>query len=674
MARHRAALEQSSSSWLANCSQLPVSTYDATNTEGAARTGWIGFTTQQTERLVAAAAQIEAPLHALLLGSFVHCWTRRTGLAHVWVEVESHGRLTLDDSIDISRTVGWHTSTYPVRLPIDAQHADVMIRATTAALQAVQHLGVAYGLQESAHGAEPAQPVTALCFNYLGDINFSAAPGCALTASRYSVGRARGAANHRGHELKLSGRILGGCLVVDLSAPDTLPKAELELLMSELKQKLHKLAGESTLANVHDVVIEAGTRTGILSYMPQGLQLRAPRAAARDYRTVLLTGATGYVGAHVLMELLRQSRAHVLCLVRPKAAAGALQRLHETLEFYFQRTELQRFAERFTVLDGDAALARFGLDAVTYQQLCDSVDAVYHFAADTRLFGPEEEFQRNNVQPVRHCIEFVGTGCSKDLHHMSTLAVCGVNPQSTVIEFSEDSTDVGQEFQNHYEATKYSAEQLLQRFAAAGGRTFIYRSGNVSGDSRTARFQRAAGANRFVQLLAACVKLGKAPRTSESIVLSPIDQVAAGIVAISLDSATPGGIFHVDSPHEIAIERFFEALRRAGIAVGTCEHDSFASLFNAVRDTRATEIAVGRFWASRKPRNVRYNHARTLQLLQLLNRPFTELEEEWLGRFVEGLDGAGVFDFNPATVRAAATRNLAHPTSYARPAMTSNQA
>ena len=202
--------------------------------------------------------------------------------------------------------------------------------------------------------------------------------------------------------------------------------------------------------------------------------------------------------------------------------------------------------------------------------------------------------------------------------------------RAEVVEFSERSADIGQEFQNHYEATKYMAEQLVQGFRAAGGHGYIYRSGNVSGHSLTARFQKNARDNRFIQFLAACVKAGQLPRhLGEPIVLSPIDEVAAGVVAISLDSHLSGGVFHVDSDHEVPIEQVFEALKRAGIEFQASEHASFATLFSDLcevgdAERRDPELALGFFWATRKPRNVRFSNAQTLALMSRLGCSFSQ--------------------------------------------------
>ncbi|MGC4060821.1 MAG: AMP-binding protein [Aquabacterium sp.] len=616
------------------------------NTEGRARTLWLGFSHDDTARLLDdVVARVGVPIHHLLLGIFVHAYTQRMNLQDVAVEVESHGRVVLDGGLDISRVIGWHTSTYPVHVPRVSQDLAENLFEVSRLLSQVPDLGVASSEHDlKDHSVRPV-PAAGICYNYLGDIDFNHDERVDWQVSPHAIGRARGDLNHRIHDLKLSARCIQGRLVLDLSFPGKGDFIAMTAVMQDMKSALLNLCeGADTGASI---ILESGTRTGLITYVPPQLVSSTVGEGRRAYKAILLTGATGYVGAHVLHELLRQSDVHVYCLVRCKQNMNAEQRLHETLAWYFPQEVNLDVSSRVTVLEGDVAQLRFGLSEVDYEDVAIRVDAIYHFAADTRLFGPIEDFQRANVQPVQTCIDLAMYRRRKDLHYMSTLAVCGVNPQAETQEFSEDNLSIGQEFQNFYESTKFAAECLVKSFEAGGGGGYIYRSGNVSGHSNTAHFQRNARDNRFVQFLAACAKVGELPRQrGEAIVLSPIDQVAAGIVALSLDPGIKGGVFHVDSTHEIAMDEVFAALKDSGLHFDDGEHPNFASLFRELPPTQDPDLILGQFWAARKPRNVRYKHERTLRLLNKLGHGFAPLDRGWLMRFANVLVQQGVFAQN----------------------------
>lgn len=656
---HADRLQQHGGAWLERALDLDAAApaLDPDNTEGAALTLWLGYSQAQTQTLLAQLpARTGLPLHIALLAVFAHCHARRHGQAELAIEVESHGRTTFDDSLDISRTVGWHTSTYPVVIAAGAELGDTLSHALAACN--VPDLGLAFGVHEKRHAqleapAQRSRPAASICYNYLGQIHFGHDERFALTPVGHAIGRGRGDANQRGHALKLSGRVLDERLILDLSFPGkaaagALSSNELGRIMEDMDRELRLLVDLPVRATGADLLLEPGTRTGLLSYAPKAL-IDAVESAHRDYRGILFTGATGFVGAHVLRELVLRSDLRVHCLVRGKDGIAPMQRLRDTLEYYFGAEVEQLLDGRVQALEGDVSAEGFGLSPPEYARMLEETDAIYHFAADTRLFGREEDFERQNVFSVRQCIDFARSGKRKDLHYMSTLAVCGLNPCGETIEFSETCGDVGQEFQNHYEATKYRAECLVQEFRAAGGAGFIYRSGNVSGHSRTARFQRNARDNRFVQFLTACIKSGQLPRSyDEPLILSPIDEVAAGIAAISLDGATQGGVFHVDSMQELRVKQVFDALRAIGIEFEQSEHATFSTLFSAQCDRRLgaqrdPELSLGLFWAMRRQRNIRFNNVTTHELMSRLRCSFSQLDDQWVARFVSGLADDGIF-------------------------------
>ena len=652
---HKAQLQ---SAWLRRTEReaatLP-SYFAAHNTEGAASTLWLGFSAEDSQRLLRDLVNSAGiPFHLLLLAAFGLCLGRLRGGERQAIDVESHGRVTFDDSTDVSRVVGWHTSTFPLLLELPNLEMPAVVQEVSRAFAAVEDLGVGYGLSRPhAHEGRYA-PSAPVCFNFLGDVNFAHDERFELTPAKFAFGHARHAQNNRCHELKLTGKVIDGQLLLDLSFPQSVEAADMHELMRGIAAQLTDLAGMPPSAP--QIVLEQGTRTGMLNYAPRQLLAQTRQQKHREYRHVLLTGATGYIGIYALKELIFQSNAHIHCIVRHKQGTSAKARLEQLFGWYFPGIRLEGFSNRLSIHQGDVCEARLGLDDQTYQQLGEQVEAIYHFAADTRLFGTEEAFTKSNVQSVKSCIELAEFQRAKDLHYMSTLAVSGVNRQEQVAFFCEESLDIGQEFQNNYELTKYTAECLVNRFRLHGNNGFIYRSGNVSADSRAARFQINARDNRLVQFLASCIKVGQLPEClGEPLVLSPVDEVASGIVAVSLDASSSPGTYHVDSIHEVSMERVFAALERCGFHFSRGGHGNFAELFRAVEGANDPDILLGKFWASRKSRNIKYSNERTLRTLERLGRSFTAPSDEWLDEFVGVLRQEKVFALRPSSCEDADT-------------------
>lgn len=590
------------------------------NREADAETAWIALSMTQTERLASALGSAGLSQPGAVLAAFVQAH----GSEQMTVDVESHGRASLDDNVDVSRVVGWFTATYPVTIAVVPDDLVATTRATTTALDTVPDLGIGHGLG-GGHGT-PAR----ILYNFLGRFHFGPDDDLQLSVSRLPIGPARGGANDRGHDLKLTARVIDEQLVVDLSYhPGRDAPATVERVLQDTRRALLALARIGPVDG--HVVVEPTTSSGLLAYAPPSLWLAASDSAPRRrYREVVMTGATGYLGIH-LLQLLIRAGTHVHCVVRADSDGTATQRLAEVYDWYFPGEHLRRV----TVRAGDAAEPGLGLAPDIYHMLSARTDAVYHLAADTRLFATEAAVHRNNVESVRAAVRLASIGRPKDLHYTSTLAVAGVNDRARPVRFAEDNLDIGQEFQNAYERSKFVGEQLVHEFVAQGGSGFIYRAGNVSGDSRTGRFQRNAGANRLVQTLRAVIRTGQLPHElTGTVALSPVDTVTEAIMAISTRAAVAGGTFHVDSGYTVSYREVFDEIRAAGYPLETTSAKDLTDVLTRYADQADPEVALGLLWLGRRERNVHIERARTLHLLAHLGICFQPLDRSWLRRYI----------------------------------------
>ena len=260
-------------------------------------------------------------------------------------------------------------------------------------------------------------------------------------------------------------------------------------------------------------------------------------------RGILLTGSTGFVGIHLLHQLLLDTHATIYCLIRGE---GPCTRLREyirecRLETYqpmadilagVQRHDgstlpdgIERASERVLVVHGDLA-ERLGLSEVAYAYLDHHVDAVVHNAAYVNWVAPYVGAMReSNFIGTAHVLDFClhtgGTARpSKYCHYISTVSVGGDGDDAP----SPQSTRSG------YVLSKYLAEQLVKRAAAGCSlHAQIYRVGAVSGHSRTGAANPTDYVNRFMK---ACLELGAYPTSNGRLELIPVDYVAAAIVTL----------------------------------------------------------------------------------------------------------------------------------------------
>jgi hypothetical protein len=147
-----------------------------------------------------------------------------------------------------------------------------------------------------------------------------------------------------------------------------------------------------------------------------------PPAAPHRPDKILLTGATGFFGSHLLLELLRQTEAEVVCLVRATGSRCGKERLWQTLAArgLSLRTEERR---RVGVIAGDLGSPRLGLSPQAWEQQARRIDAVYHAAANVNLVHSYVSLCRDNVAGTAEVLRLCGQGRPKWLHYVSTLSV-----------------------------------------------------------------------------------------------------------------------------------------------------------------------------------------------------------------------------------------------------------
>ncbi|MEA2423971.1 MAG: hypothetical protein QOH13_381 [Thermoleophilaceae bacterium] len=181
---------------------------------------------------------------------------------------------------------------------------------------------------------------------------------------------------------------------------------------------------------------------------------------ARSDSALLLTGATGFVGMEVLARYLEHTDREVFVLVRASDDEEARERLRATLAMLGHSPD--RFSGRVTALPGDVECDGLGLDPGRRGELAEQVSEVIHSAASVSFSLSLEDSRRINVEGTRQMLEFAHEarehGGLDRFAYVSTAYVAGTHAG----QFREDQLDVGQEFRNSYEQSKYEAEQLVR--------------------------------------------------------------------------------------------------------------------------------------------------------------------------------------------------------------------
>ncbi|MFJ2635134.1 amino acid adenylation domain-containing protein [Streptomyces sp. NPDC087422] len=283
-------------------------------------------------------------------------------------------------------------------------------------------------------------------------------------------------------------------------------------------------------------------------------------------RQALLTGATGFLGAHLIAALLADTDLTVHCLVRAADDAQALLRVRSALRGNGLEVA-DRDASRIVAVAGDLAADRLGLTPERYRWLAEETDLVYHNGAQVNFLYPYSALSPVNVGGTREVVRFAAVGRTKSVHYVSTQAVFSAAGLSGVRGVHEGSIPVHPEhlFMG-YPETKWVAEELIRKAGALGLPFAIYRPHDVTGHSRTGAWKTDGF---LCSLIKSFTDVGAAPDIRLPMDFTPVDTVARAIVRLSLDRPANGSAYHLNSPRYALLDDLVEHLNQAGHGVDT---------------------------------------------------------------------------------------------------------
>lgn len=282
----------------------------------------------------------------------------------------------------------------------------------------------------------------------------------------------------------------------------------------------------------------------------------------QQYKNILLTGATGYLGINILKELIFTSDSKIYLLLRGENAKEAELKIKEKADFYFGKELYPKYRHRINILVGDISKEYLGLDISIYEQVSLEIDCIINSAANVKHYGRYEDFYSVNVQGVKNLIEFAKKGLVKDFNQISTMSVAhGTIPNKELAMFSEDHIYIGQESQNIYVKTKLEAEKLVEEASKNSLNTKIFRVGNVTFNYETGLFQKNITENAFYKNIQAFIKLKSIPKLKgNTLDFCFVDQLAKAVILLFNKCNLKGEVFHIENPKKISTSDLAKAL------------------------------------------------------------------------------------------------------------------
>lgn len=279
-------------------------------------------------------------------------------------------------------------------------------------------------------------------------------------------------------------------------------------------------------------------------------------------KKIFFTGATGFVGAFILAELLEQTDATLYCLVRTKTIEGtqeeALQRIKENLQKYFLWKET--YPDRIIHVTGDLGLPKFGLDQKEYDMLSRDIDTIYHCGAITNYVSPYSQLTPVNVQGTKEILRFSCTKKLKPVNYTSTLYIYTAQDDDLITE--ETVSEATDAMITGYQQTKWVSDRIMLEAQRAKLPVSIYRLGRISGHSKT-------GACQTNDLMWAIIRAGvEADYAFEeediTVDMVPVDYISKSIVYLSTKKEGIGKNYHLFNDYRITTKMVFNWMRNFG--------------------------------------------------------------------------------------------------------------
>ena len=392
--------------------------------------------------------------------------------------------------------------------------------------------------------------------------------------------------------------------------------------------------------------LETLTYAGIRDLLAENTLADGEVPQSHGLGNILLTGASGFLGIHVLAQLLQRQDLwyNIYCLVRPTKRLTAEKRLKATMFYYEVTGGDDLYGSRLFALDGD--IAEPDLFAAPFD---GRIDTVINCAADVSHFAFDDKLERTNTGGVRNLIAL----CEKHgaaLVQVSTISVGGVRrAEEPVLTLTERDLFIGQEIRNQYILSKYMAEYEALRAAAERGIPVkVMRVGNLQGRISDGEFQMNRRTNAFTRQVLSYAKIGRVPESlcRSSVNFSPVDDVARMIVALA---ALPKkySVFHVYPPEEVELERLLGTIDRFGHGVKIVSDEAFEQTVKALAETEDGRMTLEGIFVDRPDLHYAQNEISddfTQKIIRSLGLSWNDISDAYLEKYFYALETLGAFD------------------------------
>ena len=321
------------------------------------------------------------------------------------------------------------------------------------------------------------------------------------------------------------------------------------------------------------------------SIKPQNL----PQQSTNQLQHIFLTGATGFLGVHLLHELLEKTSANIHCLVRAENVSEARNKLKNKLSFYQLWNEQD--SQRIIPIIGNLEKNLLGLSEKEFQDLASQIDMIYHSGASVNLIYPYSVLKPANVLGTQEILRLASQIKIKPVHFVSTTSVfCPENYPENEVLLESDPLDYYQGLVGGYPQSKWVAEKLVMQARERGLPVTIYRAARIIGHSQIGICNTE---DLFSRIITTCMQLGATPNIDWEDNLTPVDYVSQAIVYLSFQKESLGKAFHLLNPQIISMNHLFNLIRELGYQLPQISYDQwYSQLINLMQKSADKKLEI----------------------------------------------------------------------------------
>lgn len=273
-----------------------------------------------------------------------------------------------------------------------------------------------------------------------------------------------------------------------------------------------------------------------------------------SYNNILLTGVTGFLGIHILQEILRNTKSNVICFLHNNKNLKELYKEYDMDVPYDEK--------RIKIVHGSLEDINFGLNESDLE-IIDKADSIINSAAYVNYYGNKETFENSNIKSVRNLINFA---IKKNivLNHISTLSVLGNEKLKN--EIKENDLYFGQDvYANQYIKSKFLAELEIKNATQEGLKYRVFRIGRLTWRIEDKKFQKNFESNEFYESLKLFIEMKMIPENLKNtdIEISPVNYCAKAIYNL-IQQNKINGVFHVFNENVLKMQTIIDFLNNLG--------------------------------------------------------------------------------------------------------------